>query len=493
VIVISLIAVPIAAALLALLVPRISRAIAIAAIASTLPLTVSLALKVGEQGLVVHSLGGWGAPLGIELRADGLSAAMVVMVSVIAAGVSVYASAFFEAEPRSSEGPTFWILSLILVASLNALFVSGDLFNLYVTLELMTIAGIGLVILGGGEAALLGAMRYLVAAFVGSMLFLLGVGLTYAGFGTLDLGELANGVAATPANAWLPIALIAGALLIKGALFPLHFWLPRAHSAAHAPVSALLSSLVVTASFYLVARLWSGAFSAAIAPAAGQLLGWLGCGAIVWGSVQAIRQRHLKVMIAYSTVAQIGYLFLLIPLITAPMAPGGGATWAQDAWSGGVYYALSHALAKAAMFLAAGAIVQAIGDDRLVGVSGIARDLPVATYAFGIAGMTLIGLPPSGGFVGKWLLLSASLASGRWWWAVAILLGGVLTAGYVFMVLGQELSLASTDRAVPMKAVPRRMEYAAMALALVSLVLGVRVTELLDLIRVGLPLPALGP
>jgi multicomponent Na+:H+ antiporter subunit D len=177
-----------------------------------------------------------------------------------------------------------------------------------------------------------------------------------------------------------------------------------------------------------------------------------------------------------------------VPLLTSATAGGDpAAPWAMDAWNGGVYHAISHALAKAAMFLAAGTIAEAIGSDRIVGISGIARRLPVTTYAFGIAGMTLIGLPPSGGFVAKWLLLSAALASGQWWWVIVLLVGGVLTAGYVFLVLGQELSLARGDHDVEMKPIPAVMEYAAMALALIALVLGVRVTEPIALIRVGLP------
>jgi formate hydrogenlyase subunit 3/multisubunit Na+/H+ antiporter MnhD subunit len=161
---------------------------------------------------------------------------------------------------------------------------------------------------------------------------------------------------------------------------------------------------------------------------------------------------------------------------------------------GGVYHALAHAFAKAAMFLAAGSIVRALGSDRIAGVSGIATHLPVSTYAFGIAGMTLIGLPPSGGFVAKWLLLSAALSSGQWWWGVVLLLGGVLTAGYVFLVLGQELSQASSDRTADFRPVPARMEVAAMALALLSLGLGLRAAEPLALLAIGSALaPAAAP
>jgi multicomponent Na+:H+ antiporter subunit D len=330
-------------------------------------------------------------------------------------------------------------------------------------------------------------MRYLLAAFVGSLLYLLGVALIYAEVDALDLALVAERIEATP-SAGVAAALMTVGLLVKTALFPLHFWLPRAHASAPAPVSALLSALVITGSYVLMIRLWFDAFAGAVTPLAAQLVGAMGAAAIVWGSIQAIRQQKLKLMIAYSTVSQIGYLFLVIPLATGCRAPSPGGV---NAWSGGVYHAVSHAFAKAAMFLAAGAITHSLGHDRIVGVSGIASRLPISTYAFGIAGVTLIGLPPSGGFVAKWLLLTAAITGGQWWWAVIILAGGVLTAGYVFVVLSQELSQARSDREPDFAPVPRRMEYAAMALALISLALGFRAVEPIRLIEIGNPFTVL--
>jgi multicomponent Na+:H+ antiporter subunit D len=484
----GLILIPLGAATLALLLRRWTAVVGLIATSLSPALAVLIAFTVWRQGPIDHLLGGWGPPLGISLRADGLTAVMLLMTSFTTLPVAAYATAYFsDVGEEGSPGASFWPLMLLLIGSLNALFLSADIFNLYVTLELMTIAAVGLVVLRGDATAMLAAARYLLAAFVASMFFLLGVAILYAGYGTLDLLLLEERIVAEPAS-FVAMALVTAGLLLKTALFPLHFWLPRAHAAAPAPVSALLSSLVVTGTFYLVVRLWTAAFAVLIVPPVGQLIGWLGAAAIVWGSVQALRQQHLKVMIAYSTVAQLGYLFLQVPLVTAAMAtPEGADLWGRDAWNGSVYYAISHALAKAAMFLAAGSIVHALGSDRIVGISGIARHLPVTTYAFGIAAMTLIGLPPSGGFVAKWLLITASLTSGQWWWAVVMLVGGMLTAGYVFLVLGQELSLARSDREVTLEPVPRTMEYAALTLAIAALILGIRVSEPLVLLRIGNP------
>jgi multicomponent Na+:H+ antiporter subunit D len=442
---------------------------------------------VWTDGPAVHAMGGWGAPLGIDLRADGVAALMLAMTAVTFVPVGLYAAVFFRGEapvgdPGWSPSAAFWPLALLLWAALNALFLSADVFNLYVALELITLAAVGLVTLGGGTVALTAALRYLLAAFLGSMAYLLGVALLYATTGVLDLemigARLAPGVAA-----WTAVGLMTAGLALKSALFPLHFWLPRAHASAPAPVSALLSALVVTGTVYVALRLWTEVFSAVASPAAAQLVGALGAGAILWGSVQAIRQQRLKIMIAYSTVAQLGYLFLLVPLTTG--AATGAAGWRWDAWAGGMYHAVSHAFAKAAMFLAAGTIARAVGSDRIVGMSGIATHLPVSTYAFGLAGMSLIGLPPSGGFVAKWLMLTAALGSGQWWWGIVILVGGVLTAGYVFIVLGQEMSRAESDVEPSFRRVPRTLEFVALALALLAVGMGLRPTEPLELLRVG--------
>jgi multicomponent Na+:H+ antiporter subunit D len=478
-----------------------------------------LVRDVWRYGAVRYTVGGWGAPLGIELRADGLGSAMVLTLAVAAIAILTYATAHLptlsthgpatgsERDHAAADGPAgagrpettgppaaawaptagFWPLSLLLWAALNLLFISADAFNLYVALELTTLAAVALMVIGGGSEALSAAMRYLIAAFFGSMAYLLGIGVLYAGFHALDLSLLADRV--RPGwTAWSAMALMTTGLAVKTALFPLHFWLPRAHSSAPAPVSALLSALVVAGSYVLMLRLWFESFAAAITPAAAQLIGVMGGAAIVWGSIQAIRQQRLKLMIAYSTVSQIGYLFLVIPLATGVFAAQSGAL---EAWSGGVYHAVSHAFAKAAMFLAAGAISHSLGHDRIVGISGIANRLPISTYAFGIAGVTLIGLPPSGGFIAKWLLLTSAITGGQWWWAAVILAGGILTAGYVFLVLGQELSEASSDQRPEFAPVPRRMEYAAMALALTSMALGFRAVEPLRLIEIGNPITVL--
>ena len=200
-------------------------------------------------------------------------------------------------------------------------------------------------------------------------------------------------------------------LLAKTALFPLHLWLPPAHAGAPAPASAVLSALVVKGSFFLIVRLWFDVMPGLLSHAAAQVLAALGAAAIVFGSVLALRQARLKMLIAYSTVAQLGYLFLMFPLA----GPGAARL---SAWTGGLLQAISHACAKAAMFMAAGLIAQALGHDRIAGLGGIGRALPMTIFAFALAGLSLMGLPPSGGFMAKWLLLRRrsrpANGGGRW-------------------------------------------------------------------------------
>jgi formate hydrogenlyase subunit 3/multisubunit Na+/H+ antiporter MnhD subunit len=507
---------PLAAAALAFAFPRRGRWLALATALMVGIAIVPLTREVLATGSQVHRVGGWSAPLGIDLRADGLSVLMLLITALIGLAVALHAQRYLAAhEPErphetgrsgresapSSEGKSqsrltsattneerneaealhreryFWPLFLLLWTALNALFLSADIFNLYVALELLGFAAVTLVALAGKRAALTAALRYLFVSLSASLFYLLGVGLVYGQCATVDLASLA--VKAQPGpTLWVALALMTGGLLAKAALFPLHFWLPPAHANAPAPVSALLSALVVKGSFYILLRLWFEAFPALLTPAVAQLFGALGAAAVLWGSINALFQTRLKLLIAYSTVAQLGYLFLLFPLAATP---AGGFT----AWSGGLIFLGAHACAKTAMFLTAGNILHAAGHDRIQDLDGITHVLPVSVFAFALAGTSLIGLPPSSGFAGKWLLLNAALAQGQWWWVAVVLLGSLLAAAYVVRVLAHAFTQVSEPRTPG--PIPRVMEWTALALALLAVVLGFASQWLVDLLRVGAP------
>lgn len=429
-----------------------------------------LAVAVWQNGPITHTVGGWDAPLGIELHADGLAVVMLLMSAAVGLGVTFYTPGYLAGE--AAKFRYFWPLWMFLWSALNVIFLSADVFNLYVGLELLGLSAVALLTLGGGRDALVAGARYLLVSLMGSLIYLLAVALLYGTFGTLALQEIGAEMFPAPAT-WAALGLVTAGMMLKTALFPLHFWLPPAHSSAPSPVSALLSALVVKASFYLLLRLWFDVFPEAVVPAAGQLLGILGAAAILWGSVLALRQKRLKLLVAYSTVAQIGYLFILFPLAT------------PEAWSGGVYHAISHACAKGAMFLAAGTLLHALGTDDLDLMDGAGGEFPVTVYAFALAGITLMGLPFSGGFTAKYLMLSAAVETGQWWYAVVLLLGGVLAAGYLLRALSRLLTPAPAVKVVHQPT--RGMEYAALGLAVLSLALILLSAPLLTLLGIGSP------
>jgi multicomponent Na+:H+ antiporter subunit D len=439
-----------------------------------MPLGLALALGITAAWLregqtLVYLLGGWAPPLGIALRADGPAVVMLLAVAVVVCGIGIYARADFGTPlgvRESRAAFSYWLLLMAVWGALNLVFVSGDLFTLYVALELLTFAGVPLVCLAGSGETLRAALRYMLFALCGSVLYLLGAVLLYGGYGTLDIPLLADAVQPEPI-ARTALALMTAGLLAKTALFPLHIWLPPAHGGAPAAASAVLSALVIKGSWFLVVRLWFDVMPGVVTLPSAQLLGALGAMAIVIGSVVALRQERLKLLVAYSTMAQIGYLFLMFPLA---FDATGSVLMHGAALTGGLLQAVSHATAKAAMFMAAGLVYAALGHDRIADLAGVARALPVTVLAFVLAGIALMGVVPSGAYLAKKLLLDAADGSGQWWWTIVLQGGAVFTAGYVVLVLVNVLRRRSAAL-ILVKRVSRRSEFAALALAVGSLLL----------------------
>jgi formate hydrogenlyase subunit 3/multisubunit Na+/H+ antiporter MnhD subunit len=463
---------PVAALLLSLLLDaHNTRRVVFATSFAVLAIAIAIATKVASAGdALVYILGGWQPPLGLALRADGVSATMLVLAAVIMCATGLFAHWQFGQSPGEREEripSVFWILMLAVWSALNAVFIGQDLFNLYVALELLTFGAVPLVCLDGRSETIAAALRYLMFALLGSLLFLLGAGLIYGAFGTLDLLILSRTVDNGPALS-VALALMIAGLLAKAALFPLHLWLPPAHAGAPPAASTILSALVVKAPFFLILRLLFDLAPPMTAAHAGQVLAALGALSILFCSIMAVRQRRLKLMVAYSTAAQVGYLFLMFPLAagTDNLPPSG-----TIAWTGGILQLASHALAKAAMFMAAGVIAETFAHDRIAELNGFARILPVSAFAFGLGGLSLMGLPPSGGFIAKCLLLTAAVIEGYWWIAITISAGGVIAAGYVFRVISGAFSTPFVPL-VAQKAVSRRLEFIALALALGAVALG---------------------
>jgi len=474
----GLVFLPLLAACAVVVLPR--RVLALPALLGLLPLPLLLApivAEVARVGVILMPIAGFDRPLGIVWRVDPLAATLLGLNIVI--GIVVGAHAAVGQAPASEAGRRFWSLWLLLIAAVNALLLSADLFNLFVTLELVTLSAIGLLVLEGKPAALRAALRYLLLALLGSLVYLLGVALIYGQAGTLDLYQAGERLDATLLSVTALACMTVG-LLLKAAIFPLHGWLPAAHGNAPGPVSAVLSAIVVKVAVVLVWRLWfwlAADWPLGWAPV---LLGALGAGAILYGSVLALLQARLKMMIAYSTVAQLGYLLLPFPLLGTL---GFGAA---------TYHLLSHALAKAAMFLAAANLLQGVGSDRLEHLRGADRRRPADVFALALAGISILGLPPSGGFVAKWLLLQAAWAEGGWVWIAVILVGGLLAAAYLFRTLALLTSRPPAEPLAGATAPPRGASVAALLLAFAALAAGFVPAPILAFLAGGAP-PGVGP
>jgi multicomponent Na+:H+ antiporter subunit D len=462
--------IPLAGAMLAVLAsPRVRVLAGLTALA-TVAATVALIAQVAAHGPVTHVIGGWPVPLGITLRADGLAALLLAANAGVGGLAVAYAAATGRATPHR-----FFALWLLGWASLNALAVSADAFNLYVTLELLTLVAVALIALSRERATLAAALRYVLLALVGSLLYLLGIVLLYAAHPVLELGALGAALEPGP-TVVIAIAVMTVGLALKTALFPLHGWLPVAYAGAPPACAVVLAGLIGKASFYVLLRLWFEVFPVALSAGAGVVLGVLGSAGALWGAALALRQSRLSRLLAYSSVGQVGYLFLVFPLAT------------HGAVAGGMYLVISHATAKAALFMAVGTIVRVVGSDELTALGRIAPRLPITMFTIALAGLTLMGLPPSGGFVAKWLLLRASLETGQWWWSIALIGGGLLAAGYVFRVVRLAFAPHGADSADAARLVarPQRVaELVALVLALGSVALGVIAAGPLALLEVG--------
>lgn len=414
---------PLLAALLALMIRRWADPIVLGAtLISLIAAALALASMAGQSPVSIN-LGGWDRTLAIRLELNNLTAVLMVLTGTIHFLVGVYNRV---SDYGTSSHSDYWPLSALLHAVLLALWLSRDLFNWYVTLELLSLAAVAMVTLSGPKAYG-AALRYLMLSLMASLFYLLGVALLYGQEGVLDINQLAQQMSDTPI-ARLALVLMTLGLMIKAALWPLYLWLPDAHANAPTAVSALLSSLVVKGPVFI---LWMILWHLAPAPFAEQLglmLALFGVVALLAGAWLATTTPQLKTLVAYSTVAQLGYVLVALGLLLRwQMLELVTALW---------LFVIAHALAKVSAFLAAGEIQGTLGRKDLLAVKGATQTMPVAMFALAVAGGSLIGLPPSGGFLAKWILLQPMFATpAHWPWAFAILLGTLASAAYVFRVV----------------------------------------------------------
>ena len=404
------------------------------AVATMLGHAVLAALLVGQvwpDTVVSYAVGGFTAPYGIELVVDGLSVAVVALISAISLGVLAYAR---HAGPHSN---AFYSQFLLLVTGLTGMTVTGDVFNLYVFLEITGLAAYGLVASGREASSAVAALKYLIIGTVGASLYLLGVGYLLATTGTLNMADIAStlGTQSIPYGSTLVLTafgLMVGGLTVKVALFPLHTWQPDAYANAPDSVSAFISALVSTVSAYALARVLFSVFTVdflTAVPAARWALVAVASVSIVAGSALAVSQTNVQRMLAYSSVSQFGLVIAGFTIAT-PIAVVGATV-----------HLVGHAVMKGGLFAATGIIERETGATTVGSYAGMGSRTPLAAGAFAILALGMVGVPPAIGFVGKWYILLGAVEAEIWPVVVVLLASTLLTLAY-FARLGERLYFA---------------------------------------------------
>lgn len=422
--------IPLIAAPLCLLLRKSELAWAFATLVAFITLAVSIALlsQVMQTGPISYELGGWEAPWGIEYRVDMLNAPLLVLISAISAVALLAARTSIENEIPENRHTFFYIAWLLCMAGLLGITATGDAFNVFVFLEISSLATYTLIALGKDRRALWASFQYLVAGTIGATFILIGIGLMYVMTGTLNMADLAQRLpeVENTKTVFTAFAFMIVGLCMKLALFPLHLWLPNAYAFAPSIVTTFLAATATKVAVYVMIRfifdVFGFEFSFTHFPLQEVLL-TLGIAGIFVASVVAIYQDNLKRMLAYSSVAQVGYIILGISFAS------------QTGIMATLLHMLNHGLMKAALFLTLAAVVYRMGIAQLSQMHGIASRMPLTMAAFLIGGLSLIGVPLTVGFISKWYLVSAALENGWWAVAAAILLGSLLSVVYIWRVI----------------------------------------------------------
>jgi multicomponent Na+:H+ antiporter subunit D len=408
--------------------PRVTAMMAIAATWVSLWIALQLLQTVLATGSISYAIGGWAAPYGIEYRVDTVSAFVLVIVSGIAAVVTPYALKSVEKEVAHHQIGLFYTAWLLCFTGLLGIAITGDVFNVFVFLEISSLSAYALISLGSDRRALTAAYQYLIMGAIGATFIVIGIGMMYVMTGTLNMADLAARLPAVANTRTIPVAFgfLTVGITLKLALFPLHLWLPNAYTYAPSAVTSLIASTATKVAVYMLLRFFFTVFGAAFAFDVMRLdmvLLPLALVAIFSMSLVAIFQENVKRMMAYSSVAQIGYMILGIS-----MASVTGLT-------AGILHLFNHAVTKGALFMALGCVMYRIGSVDVSAMRGLGRRMPWTMGAFVGAGLSLIGVPLTVGFISKWYLILGALEKG--WWPVAglVLLTSLMAVVYIWKVV----------------------------------------------------------
>lgn len=380
------------------------------------------------NGVIEYELGNWPSPYGIVYRIDAFNAFVMLFVSLLGAVVLTYAPASIEQQIPRSRHYLFYTSYLLCLTGLLGMCVTGDLFNVFVFLEISSLSSYALISLGRNRRAPLAAFQYLILGTIGATFFLLGIGLLYQITGTLNMADIAEKLAAanTPRAQLVAFAFMTVGLCIKMAVFPLHTWLPNAYTYAPSVVTSFIAATSTKVSVYAFARMvytiYTPRFAFESLPL-DQVLTIFSLIGIFIASTAAIYQYNVKRLLAYSSVAQIGYMLLGISLAT------------EMGLSAGIVHMFNHALIKGGLFLVLGCFVYRIGSVRLKDLEGAAKTMPWTSFAWVVGGLGLIGVPLTAGFVSKWMLLNATMDYGNRSVAFLMLLSSLLAVVYIWKVV----------------------------------------------------------
>ena len=399
--------------------PRVQSLWTLGFMAATLVSAVSLFVFVwrSAQPLVLQ-IGAWPAPFGITLIADLLAAFFVLMSHLVLAMGVLYAVGSKDSCVRY---PTFYPIFLFLATGLSGAFLTGDIFNLFVFVEVLALSSTVLTSISDDRFGTEAAYKYLYMSQIAAFFLLLAIGALYVSCGTLNMAQLASFIASDPRKSLIPLAVafLMASFMIKSATFPFHFWQPDFHTAAPTPVSAMLSSVVVKLGVYGFIRMTTLLFvdHAALIQ---QILIVAGVCGIAFGGISAIGTHNVKRMLAYSTLAQVGFILV-------------GIGWATPlSYTAALVFAFNHSIAKSAMLMLAGYVASraAVKSASFDVVTGVGKSLPLAGVLFFIGSLGLAGIPPTNGFISKMLVFRSGLAADQLWALLLIGLASVFTLVY---------------------------------------------------------------
>ena len=446
-----LVATPLVAAPIAALLPagRLPWLFTLVVTWLTLALATWQLWAVADGSVISYELGGWSPPWGIEYRIDALNALVALIVAGIGAITLPYALRSVADEIPRRQTPFFYAAFLLCFDGLLGITQTGDIFNLFVFLEISSLSSYALISMGRNRRALTAAYQYLIMGTIGATFLLIGIGLVYAETGTLNMVDLSERLPAIfdHRTVHTAFAFMLVGISLKLALFPLHLWLPNAYTYAPSAITVFLAATATKVAVYVMLRIVFTVFSnqfVQITPTEPVFL-LLGMAGILYASVAAIYQPDAKRLLAYSSIAQIGYMVLGIGLDSAL---GLTAT---------VVHVFNHALMKGALFMALGALVYRVGSTRLSQIGGLGREMPWTFGAIFIAGLSLIGVPGTAGFISKWYLVLAAIEQQHWLIALIILVGSLLAVVYMWNLVETLFFQPATPRAEPVREAPLSM------------------------------------